>query len=630
MRLATIINRKKNALYKKYEDKKIKMVLDNAEQMQDDINLLTEVLDDLNKDVANLRYIEINQVLNLLYDNIKMEQERNILEEQLRIIKLIFNAKYDEQLDLNITENQIAILDGFKQSLEKLNLELKNKLSNLKNSEQVSQEQIDALQDDIINLEIIHEKVIAEKGELLTEDDFQLLYKIVEDPNVSYGIKKDLLIAIKNYNSHIIDHSSVDINAVKELFEQYGVDKEIFKYIDKCWKEINKNLDLDNMKDILDYLRFDDLSLNKRNILLNFDVSTLLAITVYGTVESVQSAYQKIINNKQVAKVFFQTASVWINNLPKNRKQKSVKHGDYDRKLGQANLYAQAHEISYEEMMASERFLKAQGFNVSMNQYGNIKLLKTPLYKIEENYDICKLYELVTENKSDFSTSTLWFSNLAESCDRFIELGLFHCPNAEDYPYADTYLNKYPTVMNTMREATIALLYKLKQTMNCDDYYKTIFSKHRPGMLSGELTLKNFGYNLKSNSQLDQFKKENFIDQSEKTYIPNYNEYMAILLKENDYKIDPAILNDNFIKELDEKYKIKDNKYVYVIDNKIISRFKVLRIYGLLKKNNLLMDDAKLFALTYGSYINEEIFSKLASITNYSYEGGANGISKTI
>lgn len=630
MKLATIINRKKNALYKEYEDKKIKMALNNLEQMQHDINFVTEVLDNLNKDVANLRYIETKKVLDILYDNIKMEQEKNVLEEQLRIIKLIFNAKYDEHLDLSITENQIVSLDLFKQSLERLNVKLKDKLSNLKNSEQVSQGQIDALQDDIINLEIIHEKVVAEKGEVLTEDDFQLLYKIVEDPKISYGIKKDLLVAIKKYNSHIIDHSSVDINAVKELFEKYGVDKEIFKYIDKCWKEINKNLDLDNIKAILDYLSFEDLSLDKRNILLNFDVSTLLAITVYGTVESVQNAYQKIINNKQEDKIFFQTSSVWINNLPKSKKQKRSKHSDYDRKLGQANLYVQAHEVSYEEILNSEKFLKAQGFNVSMNQAGNVKLLKTPLYKIEENYDICKLYGLVTEDKSNFSTSTLWFSNLAESCDRFIELGLLHCPSANDYPYADTYTIKYPTIMNTMREATIALLYKLIQTMSCDDYYKTIFSKHHSGMLSTNLTLKNLGYDLKSNSKFDEFKKENFIDQSENAYLPNYNEYESILFKENDYKFDTTILNDSFIKELDEKYKVKDNEYVYVVDNQIISRFKVLRIYGLLKKNNLLMDDAKLFALTYGSYINEETFSKLASISNYSYEGGANGISKTI
>ena len=182
--------------------------------------------------------------------------------------------------------------------------------------------------------------------------------------------------------------------------------------------------------------------------------------------------------------------------------------------------------------------------------------------------------------------------------------------------------------MNTLRKHTVALLYMLKESMATDDYYKTIFSKSRPGMLSGKVTLKNLGYQLKSDADFMNFKQEYFIDQSKVSYIPNYILYEELLLKNNNYTINDTILSDSFIKELDEKYKLTNNDYIYVIDGQIISRLKVLRIYSILKDNQVLMEDAKVFALTYGSYINEDIFSLLANITNYSYEGGANGISK--
>lgn len=630
MKLATIINRKKNNLYKEYEAKKTKMEADSLVKIQHDINLVAEILDDLNKDIANLRYIEIKSVLDLLYNNVKVKHERNLLEEQLRIIKLIFNAKYDEQLDLDITDNQRVVLADFQQMLIELKHQLENKLLRVKSGETVNQAEIDAIQDDIINLEIVHEKVLDSKREFLTIDEFQLLYKIVEDPNASYKMKKDLLIAIKRYNTNVKDNSEIDINTVKSLFEKYGVSKEIFKYIDKCWLEINVNVDLDNMIAILDYLSFEDISINKRNILSDFDVATLLAITVYGTLDSVTNTYQKIIDNKQNVKLFFQTASVWVNNLPTEKRRKRGKQTNQKRMIPNRNLYEQAHEVSYDEILNNEQFLKSKGFNVSMNQMGNIKLLKTPLYKIKENYDICELYGLFTDDKTNFSTSTLWFSNLAETCDQFIELGLCHCPDAETYPYADVYLRKYPSAINAVREGTKSLLYMFRQTMSEEKYYSTIFSKRRPGMLSIKVTKGNFDYALKTDKQFTQFRQEHFIDQSQDRYIPNYGLYEELLFKEDSYKLDEAVFNDIFIKELDEKYKVGNNDYVYVIDGQIISRLKVLRIYGVLKKNNVLFDDSKVFALTYGSYINEEIFSNLANIANYSYEGGTNGISKTI
>lgn len=522
MTLTTIINKQKNQLYKELEEKQAKLVTVDLDNLKYSINLVTEILDDLTKDVANLRYIETKEILNLLYDNIDVKQEKAYMEEQIRIIKLIFNAKYDEHLELDVTDNQSLFLEDLKKNLSSLKLHLENEFSNSQNQSVSSQEEIDALQDDIINFEIIHEKIISNQKELLTLDDFQVLYKIVENPKFSYKMKKDLLIAIKRYNSDSKKNSNeqevADINSIKKLFEKYGVDKKIFKYIDKCRIEIEANADLDNIREILDYLTFEDITVNKRNILSSFDLSTLLAITVYGSLESVQNAYEKIINSGNNAKMFFETAGVWINNLPKERNRKKRNGNRAKADVTNLALYTQAHEISYEEILKNERFLKEKGFNVSMNQPGNSRLLKTPNYKIEENYDICRLYSLFIGDKHDFSTSTLWFSSLAETCDKFIELGLLHCPDAETYPYADLYICKYPTIMNTMREATIALLYKLKGEMSAADYYKVVFSQKRPGMLAGDLTKKNLGYDLKDEEKVNQFKKKILLTRAKRIY----------------------------------------------------------------------------------------------------------------
>ena len=62
---------------------------------------------------------------------------------------------------------------------------------------------------------------------------------------------------------------------------------------------------------------------------------------------------------------------------------------------------------------------------------------------------------------------------------------------------------------------------------------------------------------------------------------------------------------------------------MYKFGEQIISRQKVLRISSVLNKClNEFNEEMLFFAITKGSYINEEVLSKIKNDISYSFEGG--------
>ena len=177
------------------------------------------------------------------------------------------------------------------------------------------------------------------------------------------------------------------------------------------------------------------------------------------------------------------------------------------------------------------------------------------------------------------------------------------------------YAALHPTIINVISEEVFSLLYKLKRENTNESYYQIISSKSKKGTLDGCITNKNknnntiFGYDFRTPEKIKAFKQENFIDQMDDRYIPNASEYEKIITKENPLNYQDDIITDEKINTLEENYRVDNNPYQYKIGNEIISRLKVLRCYSALKEKGITDDNAFLYSVTRGMYLDEKTFN---------------------
>ena len=94
-------------------------------------------------------------------------------------------------------------------------------------------------------------------------------------------------------------------------------------------------------------------------------------------------------------------------------------------------------------------------------------------------------------------------------------------------------------------------------------------------------------------------------------YIPNASRYEEIITRENPITYNDEILLDEKIKNLEDHYRVDNNPYQYKFGDEIISRLKVLRCYSTLKAKGITDDNALLYSVTRGMYLDEETFNML-------------------
>ncbi len=599
MTLAEIIKSKVDDLYKTYNNLNLEYNNEKIESLKEDINILTTMIETLSKDIKNLKDISYQDISKYI----------SINEEDLKNIQLVLKAKYEANLSVDLTTTQLEVI---KKILEEL-VEKKDTLTETikKEEERVNKnkEESSSIEDNILNLEYLYEKVNnPDDYSLLNLEDFETLSIIFEDKDTSSKVKIDLLSSIIDYNENIEKQnkkilSTTDIEEVKECFKSFDFKEDMLRYIDRNKEEISRNIDLSNAREILTYLE-------SKKILDKFSIGALLAIVLYSNVSTISKRYEDLKERKALFTVLFEMPSIWVNNLPKKaraRHKSPSKNKDGSSNNNRLRVYAS--KISYEEMLSNEQYLTSIGLNVSISNKTNIKVLETPREKIDENLNTYKLYGFFeTRDMSTLPPSTLSFTlKTADRCDKLIEIGLLHNSN-------NNYTITFPTIVNTMREENFALLYKLKRENSLDNYYNLIFSQYRKDkqLLNSCLTTKRpqkFGYNLGTPEEIDAFKQEFFIDQMDDKYIPNASEYEEIITKENPIKYSEDILTDEKIKTLEEQYRVDNNPYQYKIGEEIISRLKVLRCYSALKEYGITDDNAFLYSVTRGMYLDEKTFN---------------------
>ena len=600
MTLAEIIKTKRDNLYETYNNINLENSKEKIESLKEDINKLTTLIEMLNKDIKNIKDLQYQDISNYV----------SIKEAELKSIQLVLKAKYEANLAVDLTSTQLEVV-------KRLIEELVEKKDSLVETIRIEEERVNktkekasSIEEAILNLEYLYEKVNdKEDYSLLNLEDFKTLSIILEDKDTSSKIKLDLLSSVIEYNENIKNQNkkilvTTDIEEVKEYFRSFGFNEDMLKYIDRNKEEISRNIDLSNAREILTYL-------DSKHILDKFSKGALLAIVLYSNKSTVNKRYEDLKERKALFPALFEMPSIWVNNLPKKAR---VRHKLPSRNRGGSGnnhrLRDYSNMISYEEMLLNEQYLTSMGLNVSISNKTNIKVLQTPREKIEENLNAYKLYGFFdSRDMSTLPPSMLsFYTKVADRCDKLIELGLLNCQYSN-------YAALHPTIINVISEEVFSLLYKLKRENTNESYYQIISSKTRKGVLDSCITNKSYnknivlGYDFGTKEKVEAFKQENFINQMDDKYIPNASEYEEIITRENPITYKDDILTDEKIKVLEEQYRVDNNPYQYKIGNEIISRLKVLRCYSALKEKGITDDNAFLYSVTRGMYLDEKTFN---------------------
>lgn len=623
MNLSTIIKNKLKSLYKEYN--KINKKGNNQEEVLL-LDKLYKFINDINSNDKNLLNYNEEEIENLLKNVYKDEDLSEVLE-QIRLISIVLIGKYERNLSINLSENQTKTLYKITKKITKY---IEKQSEKIKEKESIYKENIEYLSEIeliILELEEINNKLRnKDNKELITKEEFDYLYELfIEDETITFEEKRNILLAFKEYNDKISSKiiNEIDTKKIKDLidiFISFGIDSKIEKYIKKHEYEISTNIDLDNVKNILEFMK-------NVNILKRFDLSTILGICLDGTKESVENTYNRMKELDLNSKMFYETSGVWIDNIPKEIKKRK-KHNYKRGKEKDISYSAINHEISFEELLENEKFLRNLGYDVSIASEKSAKTLKTPNYKIRENYELLKLYGILDAvEPENFSTSAFAYSLIDDKCDKFIELGLLNGSDIVRYPNSN-YIAKFPSAISFMRNEIYMLLYKLKKDKTPTEYYDTIFSEYVEGRLSPKVYKDKLNYRINTEEEIEEFKNENFIEQND--YINNSNIYEEVILSNMPINYSNEVLLIPEIKELEENNK--ENNYIYKIGNQIISRLKVLRCLTALKQTLVKIDkEAIMYSLVRGTYLDESTFLNIANTIGYSYKGGLNnGISKNI
>ena len=360
--------------------------------------------------------------------------------------------------------------------------------------------------------------------------------------------------------------------------------------------------------------------MESKDILRRFAFSDLLTITLYGTLDSVKNRYETLENDDKLYPIFFDTAFVWINNVSSSKKRtynKSKDKTSSNNKNYIKSLKCTAHTASYEDLIQNERFLRSKGLNVSLSdQNGCSKILRMPHKQLLENFDIVCKYGICDGKKIDFPLTILSsVSGLTDKLDNFIEVGLLGDSEKQGEEFGN-YIKIHGGSINHINSRLYPVLYKMRRDMDTRDYYNLLFSSSRYGCLKKEFTSDMFGLGIENDEVFSKYLKDNFIAPS--SYLGDTTMYDSIINSD----IEPS---RQVIKDLDNRFMDKDNPLIYRIGKNVISRNKVIRNYGKLVSSKIeLNNDALMYSIVRGSYLNMDEVKAIASDIGYTLEGEMN------
>lgn len=589
--------------------------LDTLEEISIKCEDFLSILAESRSNITTLNTDDMTDIL-VKYGNNPYDKKE--VSDKFKYIKLVYLG-IDRGLDISISDTQEAFLESYITNVMQVVKNIRSTINEKNDKKNELQSKIDELRDFIIELEALLDKINDQNNEeVLDANDFNTFYKIVEDDEISNDIKMQGLIEFRRYNIMRANKekktiSKVSIEDIRNCFIEHGFSEKQLRIVDKFKDEIERNAKIDNIRNILNYME-------SKNILRRFAFSDLLTITLYGTLDSVKNRYEILENDDKLYPIFFDTAFVWINNVSSSKKRtynKSKDKTSSNNKNYIKSLKYTAHTASYEDLIQNERFLRSKGLNVSLSdQNGCSKILRMPHKQLLENFDIVCKYGICDGKKIDFPLTILSsVSGLTDKLDSFIEVGLLGDSEKQGEEFGN-YIKIHGGSINHINSRLYPVLYKMRRDMDTRDYYNLLFSSSRYGCLKKEFTSDMFGLGIENDEVFSKYLKDNFIAPS--SYLGDTTMYDSIINSD----IEPS---RQVIKDLDNRFMDKDNPLIYRIGNNVISRNKVIRNYGKLVSSKIeLNNDALMYSIVRGSYLNMDEVKAIASDIGYTLEGEMN------
>lgn len=609
--LIDIINLKLNRLYTELERINKDNDIDDIDSLEKVSILCEDFLSSMSDNRSNIINLDTDTITDILikYGNNPYDKEE--VSNKFRHIRLVYKG-IASGIDIKISDSQEAFLESYitnvMQVVKNIHDTINDKLDKMEENEKES----NRINDMIIELEILLDKIKdVNNNDVLDENDFNTIYGLTSEEDISTDMKMKALIEFRKYNqsrlNHEIKHKSyVSIEDVRNCFIEHGLKEKQLIIMDKFKKEIESNANTDNIRNILNYME-------SKNILNEFAFSDLLTICLYGTLDSVKNRYELLESQDRLYPIFFNTASIWINNTPKRTNRKGIRRAKRVNKQNRVrSLSYSAHSVSFEDLIQNEKFLREKGYDVSLEKGDGSKALRIPHEKLVSNFETISNYGMFEKGSSLPISAISNVARLEDKLDYFVECGLLGDSDNVGEEMGN-YLCNHPATMNHVSNRLYPVLYKMKRDMDSREYYDMLFSPSRKGCLKKEFTAYMFGLDLNNDEVFNKYMSDNFADYT--SLIPNYDAYFDVIT--SDIPVDTSVVS-----ELDKRFKVEGKSLIYRIGNRVISRNKVIRNYGKLLSSGIdLGDDALFFSIVNGSYLNEEELKAISSDIGYSLEG---------
>ena len=610
--LIDIINLKLNRLYTELEKINKDNDIDDVDSLEKVSILCEDFLSSMSDNRSNIVNLDIDTITDILikYGNNPYDKEE--VSNKFRHIRLVYKG-IASGIDIRISDSQEAFLESYitnvMQVIKNIHDTINDKLDRMEENEKES----NRINDMIIELEILLDKIKdVNNNDILDENDFNTIYGITNDEDISTDMKMGALIEFRKYNQGRLNHetkhkNSVNIEDVRNCFIEHGLKEKQLIIMDKFKKEVENNANIDNIRSILNYME-------SKNILHEFAFSDLLTICLYGTLDSVKNRYELLESKDRLYSIFFNTASIWINNTSRRTNRKGIMRSKRVNKQNRVKALAYtAHSVSFDDLIQNEKFLREKGYDVSLER-GDVgtKALRIPHEKLVSNFETISSYGMFEKGSSLPISAISNVARLEDKLDYFVECGLLGDSDNVGEEMGN-YLCNHPATMNHVSNRLYPVLYKMKRDMDSREYYDMLFSPSRRGCLKKEFTAYMFGLDLNNDEVFNKYMSDNFADYT--SLIPNYDAYFDVIT--SDIPVDTSVVS-----ELDKRFKVDGKPLIYRIGNRVISRNKVIRNYGKLLSSGIdLGDDALFFSIVNGSYLNEKELKAISSDIGYSLEG---------
>ncbi len=631
----TIINEKLDALRKELEELKMINIVKQQELLKQ-IEAIKKCYQILENDKEFYEF-DFSTLLNLLEAyNYSISDFSTIITDMKNVIKAREDLKFSSS-ELPFSERQINTYNMFLEKLRSLEVRLLEEIKEIKIPEEKSRK--------IENIEAI-KSILENKGnrKYYTKEMFYDLYS--EIPLLEIDLEEALTIIESFYNTRNLSgyssKNNVPLDKVMDLYKEYlskDYINSFLKMLQEYEREVTSNIDIENTREILQFFK-------EENILERFRKTALLKVTLYGKIDDIKKIYEKINKNGEINEAYFEDAyaSIWIKN---NRNYRPPVFRVREKREGTSikkSLHNESYTISLEELTENIELLKQNrdlfDEEINLDDTGSDMSIKTiPTWMLKKNIALCRLFKLNSVYKVPI---TCMKGDFEDKLHLAIELGLLNPLNTSIFESMDSDIVKNQDFQNNMSKKGIynesirnyfmrnlsylhlksigehALLSHKLYTNGYKEFYNIFFSKKKAGTQSSEIFDEKDRRLLSNSEEMEEFLLTNFVSGIEK--IEDYAIYDKMIIQyitslkdhEEEYYIE-EILNDELIRNLEENYKASE--YIYLFNNRIISRYKVLHYASILKGlYGNLTKEMLLTSIIRNSFITEADYKNIESI----------------